>query len=119
MANENKPTPPVLPQLFRLDEQTRHLQAEQAKRAEKFEKESEFEYLTDNLSHEMEAMQNSASTMGVMHKKQIEAIRIDNIFPEYQQGGLPVPARVDRSAMRYLFGILRFAVHEDNIKGRR
>jgi hypothetical protein len=35
-------------------------------------------------------MENFVTTMGAMHKKQIKAIRIDNIFPEYQQGGLPV-----------------------------
>ena len=105
VANENKPTPPVL------DGQTGHLQAEQAERAGKFEKESEFEYLTDNLSHELEAMQNSVSTMGAMHEKQIEAIRIDNISPEYQQGGPPVPARLYRSVLRFLFGILALQQH--------
>ena len=104
VANENEPTPPVLPKLSRLNGQTGHLQAEQAEQAEEFEKKSEFEYLTDNLSHEMEAMQNFVSTIGAMHEKKIEAMHIDNIFPEYQQGGLPVPAHLDRSAMRYLFG---------------
>ena len=104
VANENEPTPPVLPKLSRLNGQTGHLQAEQAEQAEEFEKKSEFEYLTDNLSHEMKAMQNFVSTIGAMHEKKIEAMHIDNIFPEYQQGGLPVPAHLDRSAMRYLFG---------------
>ena len=105
VASQNEPTPPVLPKLFRLDGQTGHLQAEQAEQAEEFEKESEFEYLADDLSHELKAMKNSVSTMGAMHEKQIEAIDIDNIFiPEYQQGGLPVPARINRSVMRYLFG---------------
>ena len=65
VANENKLTPPALPQLFGLDGQTKHLQAEQA---EKFEKESEYEYSTDNLSHEMKAMQNFVSTIRAMHK---------------------------------------------------
>ena len=104
VANENEPTPPVLPKLFRLNGQTGHLQAEQAEQAEEIEKKSEFEYLTDNLSHEMKAMQNFVSTIGAMHEKKIEAMHIDNIFPEYQQGGPPVPARLNRSAMRYLFG---------------
>ena len=112
VANQNEPTPPVLPQLFRLVGQIGHLQAEQAERVEKFEKESEFEYLNDNLSHELEAIKNSVSTMGAMHEKQIEAIDIDNIFiPECQQGGLPVPARIHRSVMRYLFGTHAFDQH--------
>ena len=89
MAIQNEPTPSVLTKLFRLDGQTGHLQADQAERAEEFEKESEFEYLVDNLSHEMKAKKNSVSTMGAKHEKQIEAIDIDNIFiPEYQPGGL-------------------------------
>ena len=104
MANENEPTPPVLPKIFQLNGQIGHLQADQAEQAEEFEKESEFEYWTDNLSHEMKAIQNFVSTIGAMHEKKIEAMHIDNIFPEYQQGGLPVPARLNRSAMRYLFG---------------
>ena len=45
VASQNKPTPPVLPKLFRLDGQTGRLQAEQADQAEEFEKELEFEYL--------------------------------------------------------------------------
>ena len=61
--------------------------------------------MIDDLSHELEAMKNSVATMaGAMHEKQIKAIHVDNIFPEYRQGGLPVPARLNRSAMRYLFG---------------
>jgi len=111
VANENEPTPPVLPKLSRLNGQTGHLQAEQAEQAEEFEKKSEFEYLTDNLSHEMKAMQNVVSTIGAMHEKKIKAMHIDNIFPEFRQGGLPVPDRVNRSAMRYLFGILAFHQH--------
>ena len=39
VANQNEPTPPVLPKLFRLDGQTGHLHAEQAEQAEEFEKE--------------------------------------------------------------------------------
>ena len=60
--------------------------------------------LADDLSHEMEAMKNSVATMGAMHEKQIKANHVDNIFPEYLQGGLPVPVRLGRSAVRYLFG---------------
>jgi hypothetical protein len=111
MANENEPTPPVLPKIFQLNGQIGHLQADQAEQAEEFENKSEFEYLTDNLSHEMKAMQNVVSTIGAMHEKKIEAMHIDNIFPEFRQGGLPVPDRVNRSAMRYLFGILAFHQH--------
>ena len=89
MAIQNEPTRSVLTQLFRLDGQTGHLQAYQAERAEEFEKESEYGYLTDKLSHEMKAKKNSVSTMRAKHEKQIEAINIDNIFiPEYQPGGL-------------------------------
>ena len=104
MANENKPTPPVLPQLFQLDGQTGRLQAEQAERAEEFEKESESEYLSDDSSYKLKAIKNFVSTIGTMHEKKTEAMHNNNIFPEYQQGGLPVPARLNRSAMRYLFG---------------
>ena len=111
MANENEPTPPVLPKIFQLNGQIGHLQADQAEQAEEFEKESEFEYWTDNLWHEMKAMQNVVSTIGAMHEKKIEAMHIDNIFPEFRQGGLPVPARVSRSTMRYLFSILAFHQH--------
>jgi hypothetical protein len=111
VAYENEPTPPVLPPLFRLDGQTGYLQAEQAEQAEEFEKELQFEYLADDLSHELKAMQNFVSTMGAMHEKQIEAIRIDNIFPEYQQGGLPVPARLYQSVLQFLFGILALQQH--------
>jgi hypothetical protein len=64
VANENEPTPPVLPKIFQLNGQIGHLQADQAEQAEEFEKESEFEYWTDNLSHEMKAMQNVVSTIG-------------------------------------------------------
>ena len=33
-------------------------------------------------------------------------VHVDNIFiPEYRQGGLPVPTRINRSVMRYLFCI--------------
>ena len=89
MAIRNEPTPSVLTKLFRLDGQTGHLQADQAERAEEFEIESEFGYLTDTLLHEMKAKKNSVSTMGATHEKQIEAINIDNIFiPECQPGGL-------------------------------
>ena len=89
MAIQNEPTRSVLTKLFRLDGQTGHLQAYQAERAEEFEKESEYGYLTDKLSHEMKAKKNSVSTMRAKHEKQIEAINIDNIFiPEYQPGGL-------------------------------
>ena len=72
MANENEPTPPVLPKIFQLNGQIGHLQADQAEQAEEFEKESEFEYWTDNLSHEMKAIQNFVSTIGAMDKKKIE-----------------------------------------------
>ena len=34
-------------------------------------------------------MQNFVSTIGAMHEKKIEAMHIDNIFPEFRQGGLP------------------------------
>ena len=99
-------------QLFRLDGQTGDLQAEQAEQAEEFEKESRFEYLADDLSHELKAMKSFVATMGAMHEKQIEAIHVDNIFiPEYRQGGLPVPARLNRSVMRYLFGIHALQQH--------
>ena len=91
VVNENEPTPPVLPKLYRLNGQTGHLQAEQAEQAEEFEKESEFECWTDNLSHEMKAVRNFMSMIGAMHAKKIEAMHIDNIFPEFRQGGLPVP----------------------------
>ena len=80
VANENEPTPPVLPKLSRLNGQTGHLQAEQAEQAEEFEKKSEFEYLTDNLSHEMKAVQNLCPRLGRLHEKKIEAMHIDNIF---------------------------------------
>ena len=80
------------------------------KQAEEFEKESRFEYLADDLSHELKAMKSFVATMGAMHEKQIKAIHVDNIFPEYRQGGLPVPARLDRSVMRFLFGI--HALHQ-------
>ena len=100
-----------LPHLFRLDGQTEHLQAKQAEQAEEFEKESEFEYLSDDVSYELKAMKHFVTSMGAMHEKQIEAMHIDNIFPEFRQGGLPVPDRVNRSAMRYLFGILAFHQH--------
>ena len=46
--------------------------------------------MTDDVPYELKTMENFVTTMGAMHKKQIKAIRIDNIFPEYQQGGLPV-----------------------------
>ena len=85
--------------------------AVQAEQAEKFEKESEFEYLNDDISYELKAMKNFVTTMGAMHEKQIEAIRIDNIFPEYQQGGLPVRARLYQSELRFLFGILTLQQH--------
>ena len=111
VANENEPTPPVLPKLSRLNGQTGHLQAKQAEQAEEFEKESEFEYLSDDVSYELKAMKHFVTSMGAMHEKQSEAMHIDNIFPEFRQGGLPVPDRVNRSAMRYLFGILAFHQH--------
>ena len=90
VAYENEPTPPVavLPQLFRLDGQTGDLQAEQAEQVEEFEKESRVEYLADVLSHEMKAIKSFVTTMEARHEKQIKAIHVDNIFPEYQQGGL-------------------------------
>ena len=62
-------------------------------------------------SYELKAMKHFVTSMGAMHEKQIEAMHIDNIFPEFRQGGLPVPDRVNRSAMRYLFGILAFHQH--------
>ena len=50
--------------------------------------------------------------MGARHEKQIEAIHVDNIFiPEYRQGRLPVPARPNRSVMRFLFGIHALQQH--------
>jgi hypothetical protein len=105
VANENEPTPPVIPsKIFQLNGQIGHLQADQAEQAEEVEKKSEFEYWTDNLSHEMKARQNFVSMIGAMHEKKIEAMHIDNIFPECQQGGLPFPARLNRTSMRYLFG---------------
>ena len=91
VAYENEPTPPVLPPLFRLDGQTGYLQAEQAEQAEEFEKESRVEYLADVLSHEMKAMKSFVTTMGARHEKQIKVIHVDNIFPEYQQGGTTCP----------------------------
>ena len=74
------------------------------KQAEEFEKESRFEYLADDFSHELKAIKSFVVTIRAIDEKQIKAIHVDNIFPEYRQGGLPVPARLNRSAMRYLFG---------------
>ena len=73
----------------------------------KFETKSRFESLARDLSHELKAMKNSVATMEARHEKQIEARHVDNIciIPDYRQDGLPVPARLSRSAMRYLFGI--------------
>ena len=74
VANQIEPTPPVLTQLFRLVGQTRNLQADEMKQAEEFEKESRFEYLVNDLSHELKAMKYFVATMGAMHEKQIKAI---------------------------------------------
>ena len=86
VASQNEPTPPVLLQLFRLDWQTGHLQGEQAEQAEEFEKESRFEYLADDLSHELKAMKSFVATMGAMHKKSDGSDpRRLHLHPEYRQ----------------------------------
>ena len=56
-ADATRPPQPVLARRA-----TGHLQAEQAEQAEEFEKEFEFEYLADDLSHELKEMKNSVST---------------------------------------------------------
>ena len=73
VANENELTPPVLPKLFRLNGQTGHLQAKQAEQADEFEMESEFEYLSNDVSYELKAIKN-VCTLPITTGKQLGSL---------------------------------------------
>ena len=69
VASTIEPTRRVPVQGFSENGQTEDLQTGQAEQAEEFEKESRFEYLANDLSHELKAIKSSVATMGERHEK--------------------------------------------------